>query len=176
SHDLVTARWSQGGDGVYILTTGPPKLLERIPIDPVSGTTTGTAAIVQSGVEATSFAVRPDDSVVVTRSSVDGRVWRIERGGQPVRLSEGTDSHVAVAISPDGKQVALVRAPGELRVMALAGGAARKIDLPGKRLGQPAWSPDGSELAVLDLDGALWAVPSAGGAARLITKVPAVAS
>ncbi|MEU4538111.1 S9 family peptidase [Streptosporangium sp. NPDC023825] len=81
-----------------------------------------------------------------------GSLWRVPPDGPPVRFSFG-ERDSAPRISPDGAQVAFLRAGGDgdgapqLYVMPTGGGEARPItDLP-LGAGVPAWAPDSRRIA-----------------------------
>jgi len=85
-----------------------------------------------------------------------------------VTVDEGTS--ISVAVSPDGKMLAM-DLQGSIWVMPVAGGAARRITDLFNDAHQPAWSPDGKTIAFFAYrDGGydLWAMaPDGSGQHRL---------
>jgi DNA-binding winged helix-turn-helix (wHTH) protein/Tol biopolymer transport system component len=95
----------------------------------------------------------PDGNhVLVTKTAdpyVDDSLWNVSvLGGPPRKIMDEADAR---GISPDGKQIALVRG-GNLHegiwVMSADGDHAQKVfGEPGDKFGGVAWSPDGRRLA-----------------------------
>lgn len=73
-------------------------------------------------------------------------LW-IAEGGRTRALTHGT-ADSSPAISPDGEQVAFLRA-GQLWTMPLAGGEPRQRTTLPLGAGSPVWSPDGEQIAFL---------------------------
>lgn len=90
----------------------------------------------------------------------------------PVTVTEGTS--MAVAASPDGRQLAL-DLQGGIWVLPVAGGTARRITDEYNDARQPAWSPDGRTIAFQGFrDGSydIWAVETDGTRLRRLTSGP----
>jgi WD40 repeat protein len=71
------------------------------------------------------------------------------------------------AVSPDGRFVAVTRAPvdafrGEIAIYSTATGALMRVLTSGPGDSQPSWSPDGRRIAFTRGDGGLWVVRSDG--------------
>lgn len=100
-----------------------------------------------------SFAVFATSRPDLDANRTVGQVWRVELpGGTPRRLTRGT-ADTAPRLSPDGSQLAFLRADGarkpQVHVVAASGGEpVQATDAP---LGveQFAWSPDGATIAFL---------------------------
>ncbi len=100
------------------------------------------------------FAVVPVTTYAIEKNEARTRLWRIalDGAGEPAALTSPDVSASEPRVSPDGTQLAFVRKDdkgrGQLMLLPLAGGEARKLtDLP---LGvfDPRWLPDGSALVV----------------------------
>ncbi|MGH9253546.1 MAG: LpqB family beta-propeller domain-containing protein [Vicinamibacterales bacterium] len=86
--------------------------------------------------------------------------------GLPSAVSE----IVALAVSPDGLQLAMVLLGGIVEVMPAAGGQSREVFRPANELGSTgslrqalAWTRDQRFLLWVRGDKSLWKVPAAGG-------------
>jgi len=89
-----------------------------------------------------------------------------------VTLTQGTD--LAVAVSPDGKTLAL-DVVGVLWVLPIEGGAARRLTDDLFDIGQPVWSPDGSTIAFQayrDGNFNIWTIGADGNGLRQWTHGP----
>jgi WD40 repeat protein len=113
------------------------------------------------------FVLTPDGRTVVTtrgRSEVSGVVvWDVAEGKERLALA---DRGLPVAVSPDGRLVALV-SDADLRLLSLATG--EQVWRADRRGRVAAFSPDGKTLAVAREDGAvdLWETLSGQRRARL---------
>jgi dipeptidyl aminopeptidase/acylaminoacyl peptidase len=81
-------------------------------------------------------------------------IWVVPTDGssQPERLTHGGKRDGSPRWSPDGGQLAFVSARGEekagqLHVLPLSGGEARKLTALKSDVADPAWSPDGTRIA-----------------------------
>ena len=124
--------------------TGGPRVAsgpERGP-GPVVVTNVRTRAQVRIGLRGTNnsnAALSPDGTRVAWNAN--GAVWVARVGGTPHRLA----AHAGCpSWSPDGRSIAFVRAPTELRVIGAAGGRSRLVLARGAGCNQIAWSPDSS--------------------------------
>lgn len=91
---------------------------------------------------------------------------------KPVSVTVNEGTSMAVAVSPDGKSLAM-DLQGSIWVMPAGGGVAKRITDPFNDARQPVWSPDGKTIAFFAYrDGGydLWAVSPDGGNQRLLTK------
>lgn len=84
----------------------------------------------------------------VEKNEARTRLWWVDGSGEPRALTSADASASSPAVSPDGRTVAFVRrgehGKGQLHLLPLDGGEARRVtDLP---LGvfDPRWLPDGS--------------------------------
>lgn len=81
----------------------------------------------------------------------DGELWQVPpMGGEPKAAWNGSGRAANFALSPDGKNIALVRSSGrgsELFVHSIADGKESRLAHDDAGIGGVAWSPDGSHLA-----------------------------
>ncbi len=73
----------------------------------------------------------------------------IVANAEPMQLTFGDKSDVQPQWSPDGKQLAFVRADGEksqIWILPLSGGEARAVTKAEFGAGNPRWSPDGKKI------------------------------
>lgn len=84
------------------------------------------------------------DTLVFT---AEGDLWRVAlAGGTAQRLTTNAALESDAALSPDGRQVAFVAsydASPEVYVMALAGGAPKRLSFDGARVEVQGWTPAG---------------------------------
>jgi Tol biopolymer transport system component/imidazolonepropionase-like amidohydrolase len=127
----------------------------------------------------------PDGSVAVFGAV--GKIWIVERGSAPRRLTNSTSREYSPSISPDGKWLAYVtwndRDGGHLWKAPIAGGAPVELSSAAAFYSQPEWSPDGSQIAFLMGAASAWleadssesfeirSVPAAGGKSRIVTNI-----
>lgn len=117
--------------------------------------------VVRRQVAIEAFALSPDgSSVVYVRRHVEGdayrsHIWRIAYGGgRAQQLTRGAARDSSPSFSPDGSQLAFVRAPegegqGQVWLLALAGGEPTQLSRLPHGAAEVSWSPDGRLLAVL---------------------------
>ena len=134
--------------------------------------------------------VTPDGKYVVFVSDRDGglRLWRMGLDGSgATRLCADLVARGRGALSPDGKWVYYSEASGQLRKVAIDGGASANVfsSVDGTQLPpgfhEPMLAPDGTTVAGHYTDPAAQAerialIPLAGGPARLLPTVPASAT
>ena len=106
-------------------------------------------------------------------------IFTLSRGNQTahqITAPAAPDEDWGPAFSPDGNQIAFVRA-GNLLVMPAAGGESRRLTQASMRvLGSPAWTPDGQSIifAVPEFGerrgDELWRIPAAGGEPTLVRQ------
>lgn len=120
-------------------------------------------SLVNGQVAIESFSLGPDGSVVfavrrVRRGAYVSHLWSVPwRGGRATRLTSGRVRDTAPAISPDGGQVAFVRAAvgveaaePQLWILPLRrGGRPWRLTRQKHGAGTPRWSQDGARLAFL---------------------------
>jgi len=130
----------------FVFGAGGPRVAsgpERGP-GPVVVTNVLTRAQVRIGLKGTNnsnAALSPDGRRVAWNAN--GAVWVAPVGGKPHRLAARAG---CPSWSPDGRSIAFVRPPTELRVIAAAGGRSRVVLPRGAGCNQIAWSPDASLL------------------------------
>ncbi len=142
---------------------------------------------------------------------LDGDIWRIEqsgaaplvvatpaatpgnqsrrRDGGAVNLTDSPEEEIAVAVSPDGSQIAFCRTqpgidplemtfavPGQLWIMEADGSNVRRLAQPGINCADPAFSPDGQTVAfsvdergLMPVQRSIWVVPAEGGRPERVT-------
>jgi WD40 repeat protein len=134
---------------------------------PFEGQMDGTGSSLGERVQ---FVLAPDGRTVVTTRGRDENsgvvAWDVAAGKERMRLA---DRGLPVAVSPDGRHVALV-SDADLILLSLATGAELWRANRGDRRGRAAaFSPDGKTLAVARGDGAvdLWETISGQRRARL---------
>jgi Tol biopolymer transport system component len=162
---LIELGDAQGaGFGFYRLTidTGNTELLAHVP---------GSALFYDLSPDGrTIFYTKPlDDRVTLMRFDIQTR-RESELKSIPCCLSE----FVSLAVSPDGRQLAMVLGGGIVEVMPAAGGQSREVFRPvdpgpdtGTLRHALAWTPDQRFLLLVRGDDrSLWKVPAAGGQAE----------
>src|SRR5688500_18951799 len=73
----------------------------------------------------------------------------------PITLRAGT--HMAAALSPDGRTL-MIDLQGSLWTLPAAGGAASRVTEEYLDARQPAWAPDGKRVAFQGYAGGVWHV------------------
>jgi Tol biopolymer transport system component len=103
----------------------------------------------------------------------------IEGGREIRRIPAPEGRYVAMAISPDLSQLAVVKevstTEADLWILDLDRGGARRVTHGGSKVDGPAWSPDGGSLsyaAMLDGRTEVFAGPIAGGEPRVLKTPP----
>ena len=104
--------------------------------------------------------------------SVD-TMWSVRRVGAPVLSPDGTQVAYTVSVYDAEEN----RLNGDVWVMPLSGGDARKLTTSKASDSAPAWSPDGRRLAFVsrrdgDAAAQLYVLPLAGGEAERVTEMP----
>jgi Tol biopolymer transport system component len=136
----------------------------------------------------TSYAVAPDGTAVYwtvdatqagSNAPPNGRLVRFDLKTREVQELKRDGWFLAIAISPDGKELAYLRndrsdrskneAPGFLEVIPSRGGESRQVFREPvwtgpSRINTLAWSPDQQSLVAVRDDGILWRIPLSGGA------------
>jgi Tol biopolymer transport system component len=151
-----SARWAPTSDVLYYLD-GPAggEALFKIAIDKKSGASRGNPIRLQSLPGATDIEVR-GNRLLYTIGKTTMQARTLTLGGQPRHvvadrmLTEGTAQVTGVAISPDGKSVALTQVRGAesgLFIVPFTGGSPRRVPTPPGGIHAPAWAPNGSRLA-----------------------------
>jgi eukaryotic-like serine/threonine-protein kinase len=183
-------RWSPSGDAVYFLD-GPrgTTALKKVRVEPKSGRPRGAPARVLSLPTADRFSVAPGGVLVHNQVVLSSQATAIGYGGKALprtvaetrSLTEGTGVVNSLAISDDGRQVAVSREQGEesaIVVIPFEGGAGRMVaPSPAQELA-PSWSPDGARLAFIRSDSAgtrLMVADYPGGTPRRIGSAGAIA-
>jgi Tol biopolymer transport system component len=116
----------------------------------------------------------------VSGLATSGELTRYDIAEQKETLLKHNEWFIAVAVSPDGSQLAYLKTvrndelrrlkeyPSVVEVMPTAGGPARqvfrdKIWLSGHRYNTLSWTPDARHLLFVRDDGRLWRIPATGG-------------
>lgn len=107
----------------------------------LSSSLDGARLVYERGGRLWLIGARHPEAVAEVRVEVAGDI-REER----VSPASQNDGFRGLAVSPDGKQLALVAA-GDLWTADIGGGDARRLTVGEKVEGAPAWSPDGKRLA-----------------------------
>jgi eukaryotic-like serine/threonine-protein kinase len=130
------------------------------PFDPRHGRLTGEPVPMLQGVQEESgngtlqFAVSATGTIVYQRrtGAATGLVW-VDRGGRQTPVDTAIKGAFQyVALSPDGRQIALNRTEsGESQVWVkqLASGAFSRLSFDVGSADRPVWTPDGSKVAFL---------------------------
>jgi len=135
-----------------------------------------------------SHAVAPDGAAVYwtvdstqagSNAPPNGRLMRFDLKTREVQELKRGGWFLAIAISPDGKELAYLRndrsdrsnneAPGFLEIIPSRGGESRQVFREPvwtgpSRINTLAWSPDQQSLMTVRDDGILWRIPLTGGA------------
>jgi eukaryotic-like serine/threonine-protein kinase len=160
-HKLVTdtvalspPRWSAASDGLYYLQE---QQLRKILTTP-TGERRGEPEILQTGVAASSFSITSDGrKLVYLKEQHHSNLWLATRSRgsnrfSKVQLTRGTAEKMDGQPSPDGRLIAFVQSEqgrGDVFVVPVEGGVARRVTSSGVASGTPAWSRDGRHLAFI---------------------------
>ena len=114
----------------------------------------------------------PDGSLMVYRGVGDreAQLWTRRWNALDATPIRGTDGALALAISPDGQEVAFGTGVS-IRVVPLQGGVPRTLGGEGPALCCPTWSPDGDWVYYSDVFAGLRRVPVGGGSSEIVTEV-----
>jgi serine/threonine protein kinase/dipeptidyl aminopeptidase/acylaminoacyl peptidase len=157
-------RWSPTGDAVYFLD-GPrgTTALKKIRMDLKTGRPRGEPQRVLGLPTADRFSIGAEGVLVHNQVSISSQAAALRYSGktpphtveQTRPLTEGTGLVNSLAISDDGRQVAVSRGQGEesaIVVIPFEGGPGRVVaGSPAQELA-PSWSPDGARLAFIRAD------------------------
>jgi Tol biopolymer transport system component len=178
-------RWFPDSRSVLVIVADPQgsgRAFYRVDID------SGTAdRLYHTDRQISSFALSPDGrSIYWSVQSVAGRpdsgeLARYDIAEQKMTVLKRDEWFIAVAVSPDGTQLAYLKsirgndelrrlkeAPSVVEVIPTAGGPARQVFrdktwLSGHRYNTLSWAPDGRHLMFVREDGRLWRIPATGG-------------
>jgi tricorn protease len=183
----VTSRFGAGPkwfpDGHSVLVEagdaeGPGFGFYRLSLD-----TANTELVAHLPREISSYDLSPDGRSIfyAIPDNAHHRVIRLDiESGQemelrnvPAGLWQSGDEVVALAVSPDGSELAMTLIGGAVEVMPASGGQPRELFRPAEPEGNTGalrqgltWSPDQRFLLFFGGDRALWKVPAGGGEAE----------
>jgi len=179
---LLSPRWAPSGEAVYYgIPKGATQALWRVGVDPESGRITEKPAVIISGMTGLGRLSFTTDGkkLAYARHIVDRDLWVFSthegEDGKSTsrRLTIGTAVDDWPSVSPDGREVALVRATGEasnIFIVPIDDGTATQITFMNSECYNPVWSPDGQRIAFVSYEGGkyqLWKVSRRGGAAEV---------
>jgi serine/threonine-protein kinase len=150
---LSPPRWGPAGDAIYFVRDGSELRKVSVASD---GEPRGTPEVLQSGLASAGFSVTRDGRMLVyVKEQRHSNLWLATRPPGESRftttqLSRGTAEKAGNQISPDGRLLAYVQTEqdrGDVYVVALGGGAPRRLSSSPAGGYSPAWSPDGRRLA-----------------------------
>jgi Tol biopolymer transport system component/tRNA A-37 threonylcarbamoyl transferase component Bud32 len=157
---LSPPRWSPDGDALYYIRKADE--LCKILMTP-DGLPRGAPRVIQSGLGAATFSITADGRrLTYLRQQQHSNLWLATGSrGKPqfttTQLTRGTTWKTAPRLSPDGRLIAFGQgeeSQGDIFVLAVKGGKARRVASGGIAASAPTWSPDGRRLAfVVTVDG-----------------------
>jgi len=148
----LTARYSPTGHLVYVTATGD---LLAVPFDLGRLELTGEPFSITSGLAGRAFgavdlALSRSGTLVYQlgpRQTAANEVVYVNRDGTIAKIDSGLTGDIhTLAISPDGRQLALSKVEGsdhQIWVKQLPHGPLSKLTFEGNRTIRPVWSPDG---------------------------------
>jgi len=158
----VTARYAATGHLIYLTAGGD---LVGVRFDLKRLTVTGEPFALTSGIAGRPFGAA---DLALSRSgtllyllgapqSAPGEVVYVSREGVVSQIDSGlTGDYQSLALSPDGRQLALSRVEGnevQIWVKHLPSGPISKLTFEGNRSIRPVWSPDGRDVGFLGNQG-----------------------
>ncbi|TFG47377.1 MAG: hypothetical protein E4H38_08255, partial [Gemmatimonadales bacterium] len=164
-HTLVqglTARYSPTGHLVYVTGTGD---LLAVPFDLARLAVTGEPFSLTSGLAGRAFgavdlALSRSGTMVYQlgpRQAVANEVVYVNRDGTIAKIDSGLSGDIhTLALSPDGRQLALSKVDGsdhQIWVKQLPHGPLSKLTFEGSRSFRPTWSPDGRYVGFISNQG-----------------------
>ncbi len=190
---LWCPQWAQSGDAVYYaIPSGATQSLWKVGVDKRTGDVKEDPKLVLGGltglVDESALALSSDGKrLSYARRIRDWDLWLttlVDEGGQEQskQLTRGTAVDDWPSVSPDGQQIAFVRAMGEASnvfVMPIQGGPLRQITFMDADCFYPAWSPDGREIAFISNEGGetqLWKVDVEEGTATAFEDIQLAAN
>ncbi|MEP7380730.1 MAG: LpqB family beta-propeller domain-containing protein [Gemmatimonadota bacterium] len=149
------ARYAAPGNLVFSRSSGT---LMVAPFDPKALRMTGTPRPLLEGVKvklglASQFALSQTGALLYQQEASQQRdlVWVTRAGGMEPFSSEWTGSFESPALSPDGRQLAVVMRgtnSASVWIKRIGGGPSVRLPLDGQFNVKPSWTPDGRAVSV----------------------------